>query len=215
MISLTGETRSNLLANAVGVASRATRRLSLQVALITLFALASAAQAQLTFNYDFSINTNIADFGQLTDTRTLGGLSVYNDVTVRLNLTSPDSGNPMYLGDMYSSLTRGGASGRTAVLLNRPGVDNMNPYGSMLTSFNATIDDSATHNVFYASSYYPTETRFQSDGRSGVDPYGSGVAFSPGARDATLSVLNDSMVNSDSFSLLVADTVSGGQARLE
>ncbi len=170
-----------------------TRRSSLQAVIaFGLFAFAGMASADLTFNYNFAIGTNVPDYnpptsnGQLTDMRTLGGLSSFSNVTVRLNLSSPDGNNPMVLGDMYSTLTRG-AGESTAVLINRPGVSNTDGVGSLLSSFNVTLDDTAPHNVYYASSYYPTETTLQSDGRLGVDPYGDAVPYSSGDRTNTLS----------------------------
>src|SRR5947207_1591551 len=86
------------------------------------------AEAQLTVNYDFTQNSTVPDNGQLTVAKTLGGLSglaSFTDVDVRLNLTTQNGADPMFLGDMYSTLTFGSTlaaeTTRTAVLLNRPG----------------------------------------------------------------------------------------------
>ncbi len=96
-------------------------------------------------DYGFTPNASIPDgSGQYTTTLTLGGLSSYSNVSVNLNLTSPDMDNPMWLGDMYSTLTIGTASEayRTAVLLNRPGRDDMNDFGSGAKLAECHLDDS-------------------------------------------------------------------------
>src|ERR1051326_470805 len=105
------------------------------------------AQAQLTINYDFTPNVTVPDNGQISQTKTLGGLSglsTFTDVDVRLNLTTSNNADPMFLGDMYSTLTFGstlaGETTRTAVLLNRPGRDNNDTLGSSLSSLNVTLD---------------------------------------------------------------------------
>src|SRR5689334_17832726 len=103
----------------------ANRRILLMLVIAGAVCLARPASAQLTFNYNFTVGTNVPDDGssQLTDNRTMGGIGTFTNVVVRLNLSSPDGNNPMVLGDMYSSLTMGPGT-RTAVLLNRPGVDD-------------------------------------------------------------------------------------------
>jgi fibronectin-binding autotransporter adhesin len=178
------------------------------------------AQAQLTINYDFTPNVTVPDNGQLTQTKTLGGLSglsTFTGVDVRLNLTTANAGDPMFLGDMYSTLTFGsvvaGETTRTAVLLNRPGRDNTNAFGSSLSSLNVTLDDSAVHTNIWGTT--STTGTYNSDGRLGVDPHAvNGVAFSNGDRNNTLTSLNGAQLPSNRVVLLVSDTDPGGTATL-
>lgn len=176
------------------------------------------ATADLTINYDFTPNTAVPDYAQqdpyLSDVRTLGGLSgltTFSNVVTRLNLTSANSNDPMWLGDMYSSLTFGTSSEtqRIAVLLNRPGVNNSDPFGSGLSTLNVTLDNSASTNVWGTTSSSGT---YLADGRLSVNPYGNGVAFASGSNG--LDALNGTHLTSDRVSLLVADTATGGTATL-
>jgi hypothetical protein len=121
----------------------------------------------------------------------------------------------MWLGQIYSTLTYGVASEgvRTAVLLNRPGVSDSNAFGSGLSSLNVTFDDSATANIFSVASGTGT---YRPDGRLGVNPYGSGVIYTPANLNATgLSALTGNLLESKQFSLLVADTQQGAVAKLD
>ncbi|MEI6607461.1 MAG: hypothetical protein WCP35_19295 [Verrucomicrobiota bacterium] len=178
------------------------------------FGLAATSQAQLTLNYDFTPNLTVTDNGQVSSVQTLGGLSgltSITDVNVRLNLTSANASDPMYLGDLYASLTLGTSSEaqRIAVLLNRAGRSNTDAFGSGLSSLNVTLDDSASHpNVFNATS----AGTYQADGRLTVNPNGAGVAFAAGSN--VLSTLNGSVPASDRVALLVADYSQGGTATL-
>jgi autotransporter-associated beta strand protein len=179
----------------------------------SLLALCPLARAELTLNYGFTTNASIPDgTGQYTNTRTLGGLASYSNVTVNPNLTTPDINNPMYLGDMYSTLTIGTAqeSNRVAVLLNRPGRDNTNQFGSSLSSLNVTLTDSAANNVWGTTSSTGT---YRPDARINVNPYGPAVPFVDNGT-ATLSALNGASLPSNKFTLLMADTSGGGQAQL-
>jgi autotransporter-associated beta strand protein len=199
------------------VASRTTRRSSLQIALLCLgflFCAAGTSSAQLVVDYNFATSATIPDgSGQYTNTRTLGGWTSYSNITVSLSLSSPDVNNPMFLGDMYSTLTVGlpSETPRTAVLLNRPGRNTSNTFGSSLSSLSVTLDDSAAHtNIFDTTSSTGT---YNSDGRLGVDPYGAPV--NGGTRGNTLTGLNGTAFTSNKFTLLMADTDAGGQARLD
>jgi hypothetical protein len=120
----------------------------------------------------------------------------------------------MWLGQIYSTLTYGVASEgvRTAVLLNRPGVTDSNAFGSGLSSINVTFDDSAAANIFSVASGTGT---YQADGRLGVNPYASGVAYSAGDINARLSALNGSLLQNQQLSLLVADTRQGAVSKLD
>jgi len=101
---------------------------------------------------------------------------------------------------------------RMAVLLNRPGVTDSNAFGSSLSSLNVTFDDSATANIFSVASGTGT---YQADGRLGVNPYASGVAYNSGSIIAGLLALNGGLLQSQKLSLLVADTQQGAVAKLD
>ncbi len=185
---------------------------------ITVITLASTAvsSADLTIHYNFVGGTVVQDgFGQLSEVKTLGGLSGLTEidqVVARLNLTTGDVSDPMYLGDLYSSLTFGTSeeSQRIAVLLNRPGRDNSDAFGSDLSSLNVTLDDSvAGTNVWAATS---ATGAYNSDGRLSVNPNAPGVAFNPGVN--SLTALNGTTFDSNRVSLLVADFSGGGSATL-
>ncbi|MEO5715385.1 MAG: autotransporter-associated beta strand repeat-containing protein [Luteolibacter sp.] len=185
------------------------------VALIT-FVCTASSPADLTIHYDFGNGNVVPDgFGQLSDVKILGGLSGLADidqVVTRLNLTTGTAGNPMYLGDLYSSLTFGqtGETQKTAVLLNRPGRDDTHPFGSDFSSLNVTLDDSAIGtNVWGATT---TTGTYNSDGRLGVDPNAAGVAFTGGSN--SLTTLEGATFASNRVSLLVADFSGGGMATL-
>lgn len=171
----------------------------------------SYAKAQLVVDYNFTSNTNVPDNGQYSDVRTLGGLSSFTSVISRINL-SDATANTMWLGDIYSTLTFGnaGEGPRTAVLLNRPGVDNNNAFGSSLNSLNVTFDDSGSTNVWSTTSSTGT---YRPDARSTVNPYAAGVAFSD-TGTANMAALQGSSFASGKFTMLVADTAAGAAAKL-
>ena len=184
-------------------------------AMVLWLCMSASSQAQLTIHYDFTPGSIVPDGnGQLSIVQNLGGLaglSSITDVNARLNLTTGNAGDPMFLGDLYSSLTFGNTSETqsTAVLLNRPGRDNSNAFGSSLSSLNVTLDDSAATNVFSTTSSTGT---YQADGRLSVNPNAAGVAFASGSNG--LSALNVTPPASNRVSLLVADYSSGGVATL-
>jgi len=178
------------------------------------FGLAATSQAQLTLNYNFTPNLTVTDNGQVSSVQTLSGLSdltSITDVKVNLNLTSANAADPMYLGDLYSSLTLGTSSEsqRIAVLLNRAGRSNTDAFGSGLSSLNVTLDNSASTNVYTTTSSSGT---YQADGRLSVNPNGAGGAFASGSNG--LSALNGAVPTSQRVSLLVADYSQGGTATL-
>ncbi len=188
-----------------------------QLVSLSAFVVVATASAQLTVDYNFAPGTTVTDNGQISDTRTLGGLADFSNVKVSLGLSSPNGGNPMWLGDLYSTLTFGvasdGANNRSAILLNRPGRSNSSIAGSSLSSLNVTLDDSAPTNIWGTTSSTGT---YQSDGRLGVNPAGPRVAFSDGDRNRKLSDLNGaSAPASNKFTLLMADYAVGGVARLD
>lgn len=176
------------------------------------FVAPAPVQAQVTVNRTVSVNQAVPDRGQYVSALQIaqGGIATITDVNVGLNLSSA-SGATMRLGQLYSTLTVGTASEgpRTAVLLNREGVNNLNAFGSNLSSLNVTFDDAAATNIYNLTGSTGT---YAADGRIGVNPYGTRVAYSPGDINAGLSVLNGDWRNT--WSLLVADTQGGNQAQL-
>ena len=186
---------------------------------VVLLRVASANAQEVTLLRSVAVNQEIPDRGQYVSMSLLDlanvGMASITDVNVNLSLSSLNESSPMRLGQIYSSLTYGVASEdeRVAVLLNRVGVTDSNAFGSRLSSLNVTLDDSAATNIFNAVTGTGT---YQADGRSGVNPYAGGVAYSSGSINAGLSALNGSLLESRQFSLLVADTQQGGgQARLD
>jgi autotransporter-associated beta strand protein len=160
-------------------------------------------------------NQNIPDRGQYVSSFTWtdhSGLATITDVNVGLNLSSA-SGTTMRLGQMYATLTFGTASegSRVAVLLNREGVSNTSAFGSALQSLNVTLDDSATTNIYNLASSTGT---YAADGRLGVNPTGTRVAYSADQITAGLSALNGNWLGSSVWSLLVADVQAGNAAKL-
>ena len=183
---------------------------------LAFLGLASANAQEVTWLRNVEVNQEVPDRGQsvsLLDMANSGMASISN-VKVDLSLSSLSQENPMWLGQIYASLTYGVASEeeRTAVLLNRPGVSNSNAFGSSLSSLNVTLDDSAGTNIFNVASGTGT---YQADGRLGVDPYGSRVAYNPSNVNAGLSALNGSLLQSQKLSLLVADTQQGATGKLD
>ena len=178
--------------------------------------LASAKAQEVTWLRNVEVNQTVSDRGQSVSLLDMAnsGLGSISNVKVDLSLSSLTQDNPMWLGQIYASLTYGVASEeeRTAVLLNRPGVSNSNAFGSSLSSLNVTFDDSVATNIFNVASETGT---YQADGRLGVNPYGSRVAYSASDVNAGLSVLNGGLLQSQQLSLLVADTRQGAVARLD
>jgi len=177
---------------------------------------ASANAQEVTWLRNVEVNQTVSDRGQSVSLLDMAnsGLGSITDVKVNLSLSSLTQENPMWLGQIYSTLTYGVASEgvRTAVLLNRPGVSNSDAFGSSLSNLNVTFDDSAETNIFNLASGTGT---YQADGRLGVNPYGGGVAYNSGNINAGLSALNGGLLQNQQLSLLVADTQQGAVAKLE
>lgn len=180
--------------------------------LLALVAALPSARASIELAYTFTPGVQIPDYGQYVDSRILSdpGLASISAVSVDLSLDSAPGGS-MWLGDLFVSLTHGLPEEieRMAVLLNRPGRDSAQPFGSDLGSLSVTLDDSAAANVFSVSSGAGV---YRPDGRADVDPFAAPVAFAPGSQ--TLGALNGAWLASGRWSLLVADTVPGDTARL-
>ena len=164
---------------------------------LALLGVASANAQEVTLLHSVAVNQEIPDRGQYVSMSLLdlanAGMAGITDVNVNLSLSSLNESSPMRLGQIYASLTYGVASEdeRVAVLLNRPGVTDSNAFGSRLSSLNVTFDDSATANIFSVASGTGT---YQADGRLGVNPYASGVAYNPGSINAGLLALNGGLL---------------------
>ncbi len=172
--------------------------------------------AQVVVERFFSVQSNIPDYGQHVDARTISqtGLTSISDVDVRVILRSA-SGDTMRLGDYFVSLTYGTASEdeRVAVLLNRPRATDVRQWGSSLSSADFVFDDSQNAtNSFYATT---TTGTFAADGRLSVNPYATAQAYDASAVTNGLSALNGQMLGSDRWSLLVADTRQGAAGFLD
>ena len=183
---------------------------------LTFLGAASANAQEVTWLRNVEVSQTVSDRGQSVSLLDMAnsGMASITDVNVNLSLSSLTQDNPMWLGQIYSTLTYGVASEeeRTAVLLNRPSVSDSNAFGSSLSSLNVTLDDSATTSIFNVASGTGT---YQADGRLGVNPYASGVAYNSGSINAGLLALNGGLLQSQKLSLLVADTQQGAVAKLD
>ena len=192
--------------------------------LILPVALTLPAGAQVVVQRVFNVGQTINDNGQYVDVRNIpsGGMTEITDVNVGL-VMSGAPGSTMRLGDYFVSLTYGTASEdeRVAVLLNRPQASNTRPWGSSLSSANLQLDDSVTvnaPNVFGITGANGTTNAvgtYAADGRITVNPYATATAYNPSTVTHGLAALNGGLLTSNSWSLLVADTGSGGVGALQ
>jgi len=190
--------------------STADMRFATLALIVTLFS-GTGAQAQITVNRTYNVNQDVQDRGQLVNSQTISnaGIATINDVNVGLDMGSA-SGSTMRLGQMYATVTVGtGGGARTAVLLNREGVSSSNAFGSSRSSLNVTFDDAAATNIYNLTGSTGT---YAADGRIGVNPFGTRVAYNANQITAGLSALNGSWDNT--WSLLVADTQKGNVAHV-
>lgn len=190
-------------------------RITRLVLLLTVLPWASSF-AQLSIERTISVGQNVLDRGSYVSSFVWANTGIVDitDVNVQLSLSGA-SGTTMRLGQMYATLTHGTASEgeRVAVLLNRPGVTSANAFGSNLGNLNAWFDDSGSApNVFAITNSSGT---YKADGRIGVNPYGTRVAYNTDDITAGLSALNGSWLDSGAWSLLVADAQSGNRAALD
>lgn len=140
------------------------------------------------------------------------------NVAVTLSLSVPE-GDSGWFGDLYAYLQH---DGEIAVLLNRPGRDDLN-FAGYPDSQNAlvTFDDTAPNGDIhtYRLALFGDETvslseplggRWQPDGRD-TDP---GLALTSDPRNAMLDVFNGQDA-AGTWRLFVADLSSGGQYQLD
>lgn len=117
------------------------------LSVLFLFSLATT-QSQVTVQYAASPAATVPDRGQYVSTLTIAnaGIAEITGVTANVNLTSPSATNPMWLGDMFASLTHGTASEteRTATVFNYFSTDPNNSATSLSANYSfATEFDGA------------------------------------------------------------------------
>ena len=188
----------------------------LALILLSAFVPALPAFAQLSIERTITLDQIVPDRGFYVSSFVWSntGIVSISDVNVQLSLSAAP-GTTMRLGQMYASLTHGVAleSERVAVLLNRPGVNNINGFGSNLGSLNVWFDDSVSaQNVYGITNASGT---YAADGRIGVNPFGPRVAYNSNQNTAGLSALNGEWQESGRWSLLVADAQSGNRAVID
>ena len=107
---------------------------------VLLIVTLAISRAQVTVQYATSPAATIPDRGQYVSTLTIAnaGIAEITGVSANVVLTSPSATNPMWLGDMFASLTHGTASEseRTATLFNYFGSDPNNSATSLSASYN-------------------------------------------------------------------------------
>lgn len=169
---------------------------------VAVLAVCSAQAVLYTYTWDSGFaNGGVIPDGNVagwTDTREITditGADTILDVNVRLEI---DGG---YNGDLYGYLVH---SSGFAVLLNRIGRDDGNPFGSSGAGMDITLDDSAGTDIHLAGSGILSGT-YQPDGRSD-DP--ATVTDDDTNRDALLSSFNSLGANG-TWTLFLADMAGG------
>ena len=104
--------------------------------------LVPAAKADVQIKTQLSPNATVPDRGQTVSTVTIAnaGISTITGVTAEVVLNSPSAGNPMWLGDMFGSLTHGTAleTARTTTLFNYPSTDPNNSATFLSASYSTS-----------------------------------------------------------------------------
>jgi fibronectin-binding autotransporter adhesin len=168
---------------------------------LTLSAAILPAGAELTIERTIADGNLIPDRGNYAKIFTWenSGLDSLSGVVINVNLSSPDLSNPMYLGDLYASLTHGTAreDERMGVLFNRPGVSPADPFGDDASSLSESynLSDSLAGDWLSSGRW----TLFLSDSAQG------GIA----RLDNLTLTLTGSTASSSSMVLLGGDVISG------
>ena len=128
-----------------------------------------------------------------------------SNVQVTLDITGG------FNGDLYAYLVD--PQGRLVVLLNRPGVTSINPFGYSDSVMNVTLDGLADNNIHdYASggpgSYSLSGTTWAADGRN-VNPLATGGILYGTSTAANLSIFQNTDVNGV-WTFFIADLGAGG-----
>jgi len=122
-----------------------------------------------------------------------------------------------YNGDLYAYMT--GPLGQKSVLLNRPGVNGANPFGSGDAGFSITLDPDTANNIHDYGLSYSLNSRGQvtgtwaTDGRD-IDPQSNGAAFDLAPISAGLDLFEGQTGTelNGLWTLFVADCAVGGGA---
>ena len=110
--------------------------------LFAVLSVSEFASADLYIERTVSLNQLVPDRGQLVSSIDwpIAVLDAITSVSVNLKLSSNSESDPMWLGDLTSSLTHGtaGEAERVATLFSRPGVTGSNPFGDSASSLDQT-----------------------------------------------------------------------------
>jgi len=178
------------------------------ILLIGLLALTGWSQSLITSSFTNNTITTIPEGSQvgLVEQFNLSGVdgSVSN-VQVTLDITGG------FNGDLYAYLVD--PQGQLVVLLNRPGVTALNPFGYADAGMNITLDGLAVNNIHdYASggsgSYSLSGTTWAADGRD-VNPLAAGGILYGTSTSANLSLFQNTDPNGV-WTFFIADLGAGG-----
>jgi len=175
--------------------------------LLGLLALSGWGQT-LTGSYTNSTVTAIPDgspVGVMEQFTVSGMGGSVSNVQVTLDITGG------FNGDLYAYLVD--PQGQLVVLLNRPGVTSINPFGYGDAGMNITLDGQATSNIHdYASgglgSYSLIGTTWAADGRN-VNPQAAGSILYGTPTTANLSLYQNTDANGV-WTFFIADLGTGG-----
>jgi subtilisin-like proprotein convertase family protein len=135
---------------------------------------------------------------------TVGGLGgSISNVQVTLDITGG------FNGDLYAYLVN--PQGQLVVLLNRPGVTSINPFGYGDSGMNITLDGLAANNIHdYGSTpgYNLSGTTWAADGRN-VNPLAAGGILYGTPTTANLSLFQNTDANGV-WTFFIADLGAGG-----
>lgn len=180
-----------------------------------LFAGVLASSQAGIFDIQYPVLSGLVPDGDLNgrvDVRTIAGVSgKITDVVVFLDLegTGLDGG---WNGDLYASLQHESA---LSILLNRPGRESGDEYGSSGNGIQIALQDNAANgDVHFVPDGDTTLLgTWVPDGRN-VSPVASPSEFDSASRSSLLGNFNGLPVNGD-WTLLVIDASSGGQVELK
>ena len=173
--------------------------------ILGLMALTGLGQS-LTGSYTNSTITAIPDGSPVgvMEQFTVSGLGgSISNVSVSLDITGG------FNGDLYAYLVD--PQGQMVVLLNRPGVTSLNPFGYSDAGMNITLDGLAVNNIHdYGSTpgYSLSGTTWAADGRN-VNPLAAGGVIYGTPTTANLSLFQNADANGV-WTFFIADLGAGG-----
>ena len=182
------------------------------LALLISAGMASAATYSAGWNSGFAAGGNVPDgnAGGWSDSRVL--VIPASETITDVNISISESGG--WNGDLYAYVTHSNSPG-VAVLFNRPGRDGAASLGYGDSLLTVTLDDEAGNgdlHFYQSATGYGTlisnGSSWQPDGRA-VNPF-SITGAEP--RTAMLSVFDGMNASTGTWTLFVADLVSGDQA---